>query len=126
MREKPRPPKRVVPDIPKPTILRRAASYTEFTELRDEGFLLLGSDSFPSSADTANGPPVAEVPPRPKSRNDVEATGYPDIPGKATAKHPRNFRKELDLLQWYEDFEDEMQDAANDEYKCVAMALLSH
>jgi len=38
------------------------------------------------------------------------------------AKHSRGLTKELDLMQWYDDMEDELQDASNDEYRCVHIA----
>ena len=74
----------------------------------------------PLPQDDHKGPPRAEVPPRPKSRHDMEdGYGVCRSSGRMGVKYLREFTKELDLMQWYDDVEDELQDASNDEYKCV-------
>lgn len=116
-REKPQPPKRKSPELPRPTIPRRAASYSNFTELRDDEFSILEARNVPPSLYKLESPAIVEVPLRPKSRNDIIsdvecARGIP-------AKHPRNFTKELDLMRWYGEMEDDLRDAGDDEYKFV-------
>ncbi|RPB25458.1 Sec34-domain-containing protein [Terfezia boudieri ATCC MYA-4762] len=76
-----------------------------------------------SSRDDAKGRAKTEVPLRPKSRNDMEdGQGGHRSSGWMGAKE---FTKELDLMQWYDDMESELQDASNDEYKCVHIAPAS-
>ena len=113
-REKPLPPKRKSPELPKPTILRRAASYSDFTELRNDKFSIHETRIVLLSANQLESPAIAEVPLRPKSRNDII-----DNVRRMPAKHPRNFTKELDLMQWYGEMEGDLQDAGDDEYKFV-------
>ena len=118
-REKPQPPKRKSPELPKPTIPRRAASYSNFVQLRND-------DEFyePLSAHQLESPAIAEVPPRPKSRNDIISNAECAFtPRGMPAKHPRNFTKELDLMKWYGEMEDGLQDAGDDEYQFVSFTL---
>ena len=118
-REKPQPPKRKSPELPKPTVPRRAASYNNFTELRNDEFSILETRNVPLSAHQLEGPATAEVPLRPKSRNDIDDVECSVIFWRMPAKHPRHFTKELDLMQWYGEMEDDLQDAGDDEYKFV-------
>lgn len=63
------------------------------------------------------------MPSRPKSRNDMEdRMGVGTISGQRGVKHPQDFTKELDVMQWYEDVEDELQEASNNEYMCVIVS----
>lgn len=65
-----------------------------------------------------------QLPPRPKSRNDLEevkTARYGPRKGlegarKGVLKDPREIKDELDFADWYGEFEDDLQEA-NNEYR---------
>lgn len=66
-----------------------------------------------------------KLPPRPKSRNDLEAVkiarygsqkGSSGGTRRVVLKDPREIKDELDFTDWYGEFEDDLQEA-NNEYR---------
>lgn len=68
-------------------------------------------------------PLESEVPPRPKSRNDMDdmkRQRFGRGEGKAEGhriQRVEDLNDELDFADWYESFEQELGDASNDEYR---------
>lgn len=71
-----------------------------------------------------------QLPPRPKSRNDLEAVRiarYGLQNGskgmrREVLKDPREIKDELDFTDWYGEFEDDLQEA-NNEYRYTSSAV---
>ncbi|TGZ84265.1 hypothetical protein EX30DRAFT_102176 [Ascodesmis nigricans] len=120
-------PKRTIPVLPTPEVPRRPKSLSDLRiDVEDE----------PSNSETAeitNGPPTAgELPPRPKSRNDMDILkrsrfGKKQGPtDRRPVKQVHQLKDELDFAEWYGDLEQKLEDANDKEYRLLLATLDSH
>ncbi|KAI5842501.1 Sec34-like family-domain-containing protein [Morchella snyderi] len=112
------------PEIPIATIPRRPKSYGDLRVLAQDKFVLPGI-----KGDVNHD--VRELPPRPKSRNDLEGARIARYGHKASngtckgAIITREIKDELDFADWYKQFEDDLQ-GSNSEYQLFHSTLQSH
>ncbi|KAL7274537.1 Golgi transport complex subunit 3 [Rhizina undulata] len=125
--------RRHYPDPPKACIPRRPKSSSDLSALVHDDFVLPGA-----AVETAvNGSGYLELPKRPKSRNDLEderlarygvgrGVKRKGRKGKGGGYDVWGIKDELDFADWYGEFEDELEDANNDEYRLLHATLVSH
>ncbi|KAF8250272.1 Sec34-domain-containing protein [Wilcoxina mikolae CBS 423.85] len=118
-------PRKLAPTPPQAEVLKRPKSQNDLRSLLHAEFLL-------PQGDAATNTELGDLPPRPKSRNDahdLKAARYGRGKGARGRRAPLNvasIKDELDFADWYGEFEDQLEDANNDEYRLFHATLDSH